>query len=48
MTTNISIEYIKDKVVHIRDEVRKRVVGQDELIQSILITLFSGGHILLE
>lgn len=48
MTQNTSIEYIKDQVARIRDEVRKRVVGQDELIRSILITIFSGGHILLE
>lgn len=45
---NISMEYIKDQVARIRDEVSKRVVGQDGLIQSILITLFSSGHILLE
>lgn len=48
MVTNTSVEDIRDQVERIRNEVRKRVVGQDELVRSILITLFSGGHILLE
>lgn len=48
MTQDTSLEYIKDRIKCIRNEVRKRVVGQDELVRSILITLFSGGHILLE
>jgi|GEM_PF-5549045 len=48
MVTNTSIEYIREQVERIRNEVHKRVVGQDGLVRSILITLFSGGHILLE
>jgi len=30
------------------DEVHKRVIGNDEVIENILIAIFAGGHILLE
>jgi MoxR-like ATPase len=29
-------------------EIRKVVVGQDEVIEQILVALFAGGHVLLE
>jgi MoxR-like ATPase len=32
----------------IRDELHKRVVGQDEMIERLLIGLLTGGHVLLE
>lgn len=43
-----SIEQIASNVELIRTEVRKWVVGQDELVRNILIAIFSDGHILLE
>lgn len=48
MSPQISIENITSRISDIRQEVWKRVVGQDILIRNILIALFSGGHILLE
>lgn len=48
MSPQISIEDITSRISDIRQEVWKRVVGQDILIRNILIALFSGGHILLE
>jgi MoxR-like ATPase len=48
MSPQISIEDISSRITLIREEVAKRVVGQDTLIRNILIALFSGGHILLE
>lgn len=43
----------KDKDVfqqfrQLSDEVHKRVIGNDEVIEDILIAIFAGGHILLE
>jgi MoxR-like ATPase len=32
----------------LRDEVRKVIVGHDEVITNVLVGLFSGGHVLLE
>jgi len=32
----------------IRDELRKIIVGQDEVIEQLLISLFAGGHCILE
>ena len=32
----------------IRDELRKIIVGQDEVVEGILICLVAGGHALLE
>jgi MoxR-like ATPase len=32
----------------LRDEVRKVIVGHDDVITSVLVGLFSGGHVLLE
>ena len=37
-----------DKIVAVKNEVHKKIVGQDELIESLLIGLFSKGHILIE
>ena len=48
MSPQISLEDITSRISDIRQEVGKRVVGQDILIRNILIALFSGGHILLE
>ncbi len=30
------------------DELKKRIVGQDEIIEGVLVALFVGGHVLLE
>ena len=32
----------------VREEVGKILVGQDEVVETVLISLFSGGHCLLE
>ncbi|HET6669101.1 MAG TPA: MoxR family ATPase [Pyrinomonadaceae bacterium] len=42
------IEYISSTVAHIRDELRKVIVGQDEPIEQILIALLAEGHALVE
>lgn len=40
--------FIKEKVEKIKREVGKVIVGQEEMIEGIIIALLSDGHILLE
>ena len=42
------VQYIKEKFSCIKKEIEKVIVGQDEMIEAIIIALFSDGHILLE
>ncbi|MBP8303140.1 MAG: hypothetical protein KBE04_03320, partial [Phycisphaerae bacterium] len=32
----------------IRGQVRKVIVGHDDVVEDVLISMFSGGHVLLE
>ncbi len=41
-------DFIKEKVEKIKKEVGKVIVGQEEMIEGIIIALLSDGHILLE
>jgi MoxR-like ATPase len=41
-------EYVSSTVAHIRSELRKVIVGQDEPIEQILIALLAEGHALIE
>lgn len=45
---NIEKEYTRGITEKIKLELKKVIVGQDELIEYSLISLFSGGHVLLE
>ena len=42
-----AIDKLRDGRVRMMEQVRKVIVGQDEVIESLLIVLFSGGHCLL-
>ena len=42
------VEYITSTVEHIRNELRKVIVGQDEAIEQILVALLAEGHALIE
>ncbi|MFQ5712855.1 MAG: AAA family ATPase [Candidatus Scalinduaceae bacterium] len=42
------IQYINEKFDKVKKEVEKVIVGQDEMIEAIIIALFSDGHVLLE
>lgn len=42
------LEYVSSTVNHIRSELRKVIVGQDEPIEQILIALLAEGHALIE
>src|SRR5512138_909413 len=41
-------EYISNTIDHIRNELRKVIVGQDEPIEQILVALLAEGHALIE
>lgn len=42
------LEKTPSAVTHILDELRKTIVGQDDVIEQILVALFAEGHALLE
>lgn len=42
------LQFVPATVEHIRAELRKIVVGQDEVIEQVLVALFAEGHALLE
>ncbi|MGC8971127.1 MAG: AAA family ATPase [bacterium] len=41
-------EGFKDIFTRLKEEISKVIVGYDEIIEQVLIALFSGGHVLLE
>ena len=42
------VQRFQEAVGRIRQEVRKVIVGQDEVIEHVLIALFVGGHCLID
>jgi len=42
------LERTPSTVSHILQELRKTIVGQDDVIEQILVALFAEGHALLE
>ncbi len=52
---SVDIQKIKDQVLQYSDqlervktEVRKVLIGQDQMLSRLLIALLTGGHVLLE
>lgn len=41
------VEKLSEKINKVKSEIAKRIVGQDEIIDQLLVALFSGGHCLL-
>jgi len=48
MTTEELIQSFRDTYAGLRAEIGKSLVGQDDIVESTLIALFAGGHVLLE
>lgn len=48
MSNTIKIDEIQEKYEIIRKELAKVIVGQDKVINQMMVALFSGGHVLLE
>src|SRR5690348_18405211 len=42
------LTYTPATTAHILNELRKTIVGQDEVIEQILVTLYAEGHALVE
>ncbi|MEI7699328.1 MAG: MoxR family ATPase [Planctomycetia bacterium] len=43
-----SVDLLHDAYVKLQEQIRKVIVGQDDVIEQLLIALFSQGHVLLE
>ena len=41
------VEKLNDKIKQVKSEIEKRIVGQQEIIEQLLISLFARGHCLL-
>ena len=37
-----------NKMLHVKDEIKKAVLGKDEVVEKVLAAILAGGHILLE
>ena len=48
METQEAIESFRNAYANLRAEIGKVVVGQEEIVESTIIALFAGGHVLLE
>ncbi len=46
--TNIDLQRVYLSVERVKEELRKVIIGQEDLIELLLITLLSGGHALIE
>ena len=46
--TEETVKRINDAYAKIREQMSKVIVGQDEVVDQLLIALFSRGHCLLE
>jgi len=42
------VENFRDNFIRVKDEISKVIVGQQDIIEGILICLFANGHVLLE
>jgi MoxR-like ATPase len=45
---NSALEHIHELLLRLKNEVQKDIIGQDDLIDKLIITLFAGGHALIE
>ena len=43
-----SLQIAVDRLNVVRREIAKVIVGQDDVVESVLICMLSGGHVLLE
>jgi MoxR-like ATPase len=48
LKSEASLKYAVDRLNVVRREIAKVIVGQDDVVEGVLICLLSGGHVLLE
>src|SRR5438874_12253230 len=46
--TEATLQQAVDRLNQVRAEIAKIIVGQDDVVEGVLICLLSGGHVLLE
>ena len=42
------VDRFKQTFRRIHDELGRMIVGQDDIVEGVLVALFAGGHVLLE
>ena len=47
LSENQILQRLQDGKSQITEQLRKRIVGQDDVIEKVLIALFAGGHCLI-
>ena len=47
MSDVAAVEQLVSKYNALRQEIKKVIVGQDEVVEQVLLAVFSGGHALL-
>lgn len=45
---NVSVAKIQETVDRVREEIQKVIIGQDDVIELMMVAVFAGGHVLLE
>ncbi len=48
MSLETQVQQFKENFNRVETEIHKRIVGQDEVIEGVLLCLFANGHVLLE
>ena len=48
MPLEVQVQQFKENFNRVEAEIHKRIVGQDEVIEGVLLCLFANGHVLLE
>ena len=47
MSDVAAVEQLVSKYKALQQEIKKIIVGQDEVVEQVLLSIFSGGHALL-
>ena len=47
MSDVLAVKQLVTKYNELRKEIKKIIVGQDEVVEQVLISIFSGGHALI-
>ena len=47
-SSNLNLGFINEKVMKTREEIGKFVIGQKDMVDLLMISIFSNGHVLLE
>jgi len=45
---HVPVSELGERIAQVRDEVAKAFVGQDEVLEQVLVALLAGGHVLIE